>query len=455
MNMGAVLEWVKANVFIVVFLLLLLAAPIAMFFVSRGMNAEVRKDVEIRARKQGDLAKIEKVDIVLPDGTSIQNVANEKLIARYTEVADIMRKDADAVEKAALEHNRKGRGVVLPQALPEIAENVRDVIPRRFHDALVEAYGNLLTDIKAGMPPSLETLRQELELERTRFITADLRKDTSDKLSPDELKQLTERLTNLRMSRYADAAKNVGLYVSTAELRVPAWSQEHQPSQGEMFNWQWQFWVTQDILRALHEANKADQSVVNAPVKRVVGLNIIGLPKPSPDAQTQSVPGTDKMGAGGFSGGFGDANATPPAPPPADGEAAAAPAAAANPKAPVPHDFRSTMSGRITNPLYDVIDVELDVVVETARLPQVLDALAKYNFITVTEVHLQEIDPFDAAQGGYFYGAAPVCGAHLVLETIWLRSWTAPFMPRTVKQVLGVPIEPAPASAQNPATPST
>src|SRR6185503_10202950 len=97
MNMSTVLEWVKANVFIVVFVLLLIAAPIAMFFVSSGMNADVRKDVETRARKQADLNKIEKTDIVLPDGTSIQNVANDALIQRYTQVAEFMRKDADAV----------------------------------------------------------------------------------------------------------------------------------------------------------------------------------------------------------------------------------------------------------------------------------------------------------------------------------------------------------------------
>ncbi len=451
MNMSTVLEWVKANVFIVVFVLLLIAAPVAMFFVSSGMNADVRKEVEIRARKQTDLTKLE-TDLVQPDGTAVKGIPNDKYIARYAEVANSMAKDADAVLRAAMEHNRKGRGVVLPQALPEIAENVRDVIPRRFHDALVEAYGNLLSETKAGTPPSLESMRQELELARTQFITADLRKDTSDKLEPDELKQLTERLTNLRMSRYADAAKNVGLYVSNAELRVPAWSQEHQPSQGEMYNWQWQFWVTQDILHALHEANKTE-SVVNAPVKRVVGLNIIGLPKPSADNQPQNMPGTDKMGAGGFSAGFGDSGATPP--PPAEGERTAAPVAAANPKAAVPHDFNVSHTGRVTNPLYDVITVELDVVVETARLPQVLDALSRYNFITVTGVHLQEIDPFDAAQAGYFYGAAPVCGAHLTLETIWLRGWTAQFMPGTVKQVLGVPAEPAPASAQGTPAPTT
>lgn len=456
MNMNVILEWVKTNVFTVIFIVLMVAALIALPIVSSGMNAKVRKEVENRARKNAELVRLEKGDLTLPDGTpAAPGIVNQRFLNRYGEVAEAMSHDADAVLKAAIEHNSKGRTVLVKEVFPELPEAKRDVLPHQFHNALQDAYQNLLTEVNAGMPPDLEALREELMLHRTQFITQDLRKDTSDKLDAEEQKRLAEELTNVRMSHYASSAEKISLYVSAGQLKIPAWSQEHQPSVGEMFNWQWQLWVTQDILHALHEANKNDPSVTRAPVKQVLGLTIFGLPKVGGDSGSsgQGGLGTEKMGAGS-SGGFGDGGAAPSPPAPSEGEAPPPTAAGAiNAKTLVPRDFTTSLTGRKTNPLYDVLTVQLDLIVETARLPQVIDTLSKYNFITITELNLSAVDPFAAAQSGYVYGAAPVSNVSLKLETVWLRSWTAPFMPRSIRQALGVGLQ-APAAAGADAPPS-
>ena len=47
--------------------------------------------------------------------------------------------------------------------------------------------------------------------------------------------------------------ESVGLYVSPAAVGVPNWVQGVMPPPTTLFDWQWQFWITDDILHALAE----------------------------------------------------------------------------------------------------------------------------------------------------------------------------------------------------------
>lgn len=49
-------------------------------------------------------------------GTGVVNAA---LLETYREVTTALREDADAVRSLAVEHNRKQRGVVSPEAFPK------------------------------------------------------------------------------------------------------------------------------------------------------------------------------------------------------------------------------------------------------------------------------------------------------------------------------------------------
>ena len=109
-----------------------------------------------------------------------------------------------------------------------------------------------------------------------------------------------------------------------------------------------------------------------------------------------------------------------------------------DPKAQAALDYRGSFTGRQTNPLYDVRTADVWLIVDPQRLPGILDALARQNFITVTGLTLEAADPYEALQEGYFFGSGTVAELHLTLETVWLREWTSPFMPRSVKQALGV-----------------
>ena len=158
--MNQVLEWVKANVFIVVFGLLMLAAVVGLPIFSGKMNEGVRTEVASRASNLSKLSQLEKYEI-LP---GMIDVINEQMLLRYGEVAKDVSQDAESVQKAAIEHNRKGRGVLLAELFPEPPQNLVDVLPLRFHESLANAYATLLSEVKAGAPPDPATVRTELEL---------------------------------------------------------------------------------------------------------------------------------------------------------------------------------------------------------------------------------------------------------------------------------------------------
>jgi hypothetical protein len=423
--MNNALEWIKGNVFIVVFCVIMIAAPVGMWLYTSGLNSDVQATMQQRANNLPKLASIRKVPIDFPGQPSSQGVINENFIELYTEVATALGKDADAVRAAAIEHNRKGRDVLMADVFPAMPPDRKDFLPEEFHRRLMAAYEALLKEINAGLAPSADSLRDDLARERERFISQDLQKDPQATLTADETRDLTERLTAHRLALYTGAAEDINVYLDRSTLAPPVWIQASMPSPSQLFRWQWEFWIINDVLKALFEANKADQKVYRAPVKRVLALAVAA---PGESEGSRAAP-TGGRGLGGPSGN-------------APGGSAAAPVPSADPKMQVKFDYSASITGRTTNPLYDVIYVTLDLVVDTERLPAVIDALSQYNFFTVTSLSVRPEDSFAAAREGYIYGPAPVSEVHMVLETIWLRDWIAPYMPDDLKSALGVPIPP-------------
>ena len=90
--MNAVVSWLKANVVTVICIAVMIGAPVAMWFVSKGMNAGVKEEVQTRASKLSDMARYEKtnVDIANPvpgnEGVSATIAVNQKFLDRYEQV---------------------------------------------------------------------------------------------------------------------------------------------------------------------------------------------------------------------------------------------------------------------------------------------------------------------------------------------------------------------------------
>ena len=89
---------------------------------------------------------------------------------------------------------------------------------------------------------------------------------------------------------------------------------------------------------------------------------------------------------------------------------------------PITKDLSYSLTGRQSNGVWDVRPVDILMVVETTRLPEVIDELTRENFFTVLDVSLTPVDSFAALAEGCYYGSAPVSDVALRLETVWFRS---------------------------------
>lgn len=441
--MNQVLDWIKSNVFIVVFSVLMIAAMVTLPFLASGMNQEVADEVERRARKLNELKQLESTQVAPPGSPdeSQATLVNERLIDQYRESVRIAQDDADLVLSAAMAHNQKGRSVLLDQVFPEPPSNLAEVMPRRFHERVMQAYDDLLAHVGAGSPPALESLREEIERREVQFRTHTLSKDVDDPLTEQEQRELDKVLGELRVMNYQMAAERHSMFLTLDALQLPQWEDGSLPSLSQMYMWQWNYWVHEDVLAALRQANSRDSGdesgrllpVLAAPVKHVKRITVSEQAPPSNDASGGGSTSASVGAVGGRSVGGGQRGGQRGG----GGSGAVAP----DPRSEASLDYSVSFTGRVTNPLYDVRYVDMELVLDTARIPQVIDALARRNFMTVIDVRMTPADPYEAAAGGFFYGSDPVSNVSIRLETVWFRQWTSEFMPDSLKQDLGIPVE--------------
>lgn len=445
--MNVALDWIKSNVLTVIFVVLMVAALAGLPILSGRMCKGVKEDVEDRASLDGELSKLAKTQIEIPQGAGQPPISeavlvNDSLVQRLREVTDIRVADAQRVQQTALEHNQKDHAVLLPALFPEPDPREREVLPRQFYDLLTAAYDNLLAEVHAGPTPDLVELTEYVQRRRAQVLSSELNKGPDDVLTADEQERLTKELTSARVAYCHERAGEVGFFVPKEALNLPYFDQTQHYTVSELYDWQWQFWIYDDVLKALAAANADSDSVLRAAVKRVVWMQLWDDTAAAAGGSGSTPPGSGagagagagaggfgRRGGGGAAGGQGAQNAEeqplgPPVPP--------------NPKTPVPVNFGVSLTGRASNQLFDVRNVELQLIVETAELPKVLDALARQNFISVINLGLKPIDPYQHLAIGYYYGAGPLSQVDLTVETIWFRQWTAPYMPADLRAAKGI-----------------
>lgn len=437
----AALAWAKANPVIVASVAVMALAPAAAWWFSADIHAASDEAAGRRSQEMASLEKLERtsVEITLPGQAPEQKVGvvNQKTVDAYRRLADRLKGDALEVQKSALARNQAGRDRLLVPVTVDtdntnlIAETVFDAVMKRAADVLKAA--------RAGMPPSDQGLVDQLQRRQDQFVAAERKADRKS-LNAEQLGRLQESLLDKRLQLYADAASNVSFYADIADLGLPADPGEAgtPPSEARMFLWQWRLWVIEDIVNAAAAANKPYRSVMDSPVKRIISVSVReeALAK-APAADAAAAPSGEA--------------------PPEGGEAAPAPAfAPIDPKAPVAYDFRKSMTGRVSNPLYDVRYATVRMVVSTSAIPEVVNAFARQNLMTVVNLRVRPADAFEAAEDGFIYGADPVSEVDMSIESVWLRPWLARLMPAELQKMKGTDgrttDDPAPEAAADPSS---
>ncbi len=443
--MSGVLNWVKTNIYTVIAVVVMIVAPAGMWILSGNMNEGVRQEVEDRAKKISEMSRFEKTQVSfhypvpgnVPVSASI--AVNRRFLDRYQEVVDVIREDTLRVRQEVLRINHKDRAVLVPQLFPRPPAQLRETLPQNMYRALRGAYEQLLADVGAGGPPTADEILEKLQATRERYLTQILKRST-DTLTAEEQAGLTEQLSKTRLSYYADAAKGLNMYATLDDLNVPTSSEFPDRAEGEgmsrMFDWQWRLWVKQDILMALAQCNEPYNSIVDGPVKRVVDVFVTDEPGSGGAAAVGgSAAPTGGFGTAGRKSGRRTGGSS------SRGAKSGGGPTSVDPSREVPLNYGYSFTGRTTNPLFDVRRTELVLIVDSEMMPDVFDALARYNFMTILNARVEPVDLFDAIRDGHFYGGKPVSKVTLDLETVWFRSWTTEFMPPELKEKLGIPVE--------------
>jgi len=462
--MDKVLHWIKGNIPIVVLGAVMVVTPIVAFIFAGRWNRSIAEEAQSRARKLTEIEALSKtsVQLVVPGGEPISftGPVNQYILDEYKRVSDALQGDSTAVRELALAHNKGTHSPLIPRLFPEMPAVERDTLPPEMFEAVLQAYRNLLERIDAADPVPYDEVALRVGQREDDYISGTLRKKSRTELEPSELADLTSELTKARLAKYGERALSKRMYMSMAGLPLPSPALKASATEGEMFAWQWNYWLVEDILLALDDANRSvageEGRIAANPVKHVLWVRPL-------DALSFGGAGGDAGGSGSMQGsgrrvprygglGPGGSSMAPPGgAQPVDPESGAPMGGGVGSAG---KEYQSSLTGRTSNSLFDVRPVEVKLVASADRVPAIFDALARRNFMTVLDVDLRPADPFAAAAAGFIYGSEPIVELTLLLETVWLREWTLPLMPKQVREHLKIPATPAPGGEDGASPPA-
>ena len=441
--MSGVLGWIRSHVAVVVLLILILVTLPTAFAVSSMWNTRIR---EARAKEvtNDQTALKALMSYAIPPirpGEEAITVPAAAPNPSMTEWFREQRRARDAQVKEVVDLagqlNKAHHEMLVPELLPGVPGTPGEEKRFAFIERLVSpdrptAYEELFRSINGGPPADSERIAEELEelLQREKDRYKAEHGETT--MPRARMEEIAKSLAQYRIGRLQRHATDISVYVtpeclSTDTRVIPRKIPGEAPADWQCFEWQWDLWVMQDLIRSVGEANADGRGghlpLIRALVKRIDKISVDRLPIEGENtlANEQWEPSGDQVGS----------------------------------KAPL--DKRVSVTGRRSsrqNTLYDVRGADLHVVVESAHLTDLINAIGRTNFMTVIGIELAEVDPIKDMQLGYYYGDEHVVRAKLRIETVWLRSWLEPLMPEIIKGAMGIASAQQPIPATAPAAPA-
>ena len=444
--MNKIIGWIKGNLLIVISIVLIVLLLPAGWYFSNGWNKSIKeKATDAYNTEKRQLESKSRVTYALPavlegeETITDTRAPNPAVTSFFENQKDERKKQVLEVVERGVALNRRDHDSLVPGLLPKAADErslrrlgleMAEQIAGPRDEPQLSVYSRLLRRLNADRPTDPETLGVTLvehkQHEQERFEAS----NPDGRMTDAQTDQLENGLVAKRLGEYKGRAEALTFYCSTDAIYtaptepfsvVPA--TPPPPSmitEAGVFNWLWDYWVISDVLEAVSSANtnasSGAMSIPIAPVKRVERVRVSKMP-----VAPAGNPDDDQFG----------------------GRPVARPASTGSQDGPVAAPSYTGHTGGVAGASYDIRTVELRIVASSKDLPRFFDALAKTNYMTVTDVDLYEVDVWADLKEGYFYGSDHVVRAVLTIETVWLRSWTKDFMPDAVRAALGVPIEQA------------
>ncbi len=485
------MNWIKANPLSVASFVVILAMVAYLPFGLSSQAEAFRKEVADQNNKTQTIANLMRTSVTIrpvrpgdPDITNTITV-NDRAIESLKEFYGRIKEEAEVAEEFLLQRNMQDHEELMPGMLSEeeFDGSMRPDFRRLYRNAFLAMLSApspdaALPQLNAGMPPDPEEVdRRMAELASDFAAPLNPRvgltpEEGEARLAEQRADELVRAQRDQLNSILQGTARRIHIYASLPDPREPdvlpadfpfhvgAWSESNYKLENitieDMWDGQMTLWIQQDIVRAIELANGVRQpntSVLTAPIKRLISIRVmpefVGITKPRPSTAPTNAPTAPGLMPGGrgvnpymMEPGFSpmmEPGMMYPGGPGGMGMSGGMDMEeeVLDPNQPIKPNFAISNSGRRSNPLYDVRLAELRMVVDANQFAAVFDALHAVNFMTVLEMRVQDIDEYEALREGYVYTGDAV-EVTMIIESIWLRQWTQPLMPKSIRVWLGI-----------------
>ena len=447
------IEVVKKNLLSILSGVVAIAAVAATFWPIGGMfgNLQTASDARgaVYSALEGILTKPRQLPLTDPAKTQqddLKGFPNQKTIDLGNSVTKHVSDQSTAMVSLIVKLNQDPHAPLVPTALPVPQSNIdlfrfgdlyklvlsMDPAETKATDTHLQAANlqNLRNDVlQGGIPPTdTEITQAKTDLKtnvydpRVQYTIAAGGSATA--VNQEEItREYNDAAALLPDQMRYEVARKSKMYVANDVFaQNPAVIGTQLPNPVDIWYSQMVLWIQQDVARALAAANANAQNVLDAPVKHLIKLTI---PSSSSGSTGAFGPGIYTLATAQNAGG---ATALPPAPVEGADAVALVPVPAVSP------------TGRVSNPLYDVVQFTLVINVDSSQVPAVLASLSHNQLMDVMFLTVTSVDSGDQQRQGFFYGSAPIVQLTLSCEALFMRQWTAPLMPDVVKRQIGIAI---------------
>jgi len=333
-----------------------------------------------------------------------QRIANETLVPNQDAVDKLqlfqekVRLEFDNTQKAVMGINE--REPLLAGVFPLPRSND---LPFVYQKTYLGAFDNLLVSMHAKPPATREELRDIMErlyrrqqAKRPKSFMGD--EEESRELSVEELE-----------SEFGDEserqfARTVGVFADLGSFQIGQWSQSPDaPAVEDMWFGQLEYWIQKDVAEIIVDINRprkgvSNNTVLRAPVKHLVEIKVDRqyLLVEIAAEEDKKKKRTDKK------------------------------------RSLVVHDTGVSVTGRISNRLFEVVLFSFKVVIDSRRINSLLARLANKNLYCVQKVSFESVNHREASAAGLIYGADPVVILTVDAEALFLREAYRKWIPKGI-----------------------
>ncbi len=490
--MKNVIAWMKTNPISVAAFALMIVSLVAIGYFMFVANPALQTRAEEEASKKlAEVKRFSRQPIDVPPANaddppeSRSVVINPAVIEVLGGIYGDLNRESENIFAAALAINRAGHDPMMRGLFPNTPNDMKFraqtvygqllsslVGTRAWADEVAQNTGIVMPYLN-GKPPVDRAYLQSLldqqmdAMQRGDSLAGEISEARLEQQKKEQQRELINEL--LRHAQdiniYADPELGNMLSANPAfPLQIASLGTSPQsPTASQLWEGQLELWILQDLVRAIAlandvanerehfdvDGNPVDSSVLNAPVKRLlraevlpgyVGLHTLGGVDSISGGTTASRPAP--RGGAAASGGVGGAAASGGV----GGAAGYSPPAGGMTDQPretkLSENFVFGPTGRSSNSLYDIRHARLLAHVDYQRLPELLNAIGQVNLMTVLNLKITALDEYELLNDLYMYGQGDVVEVEMILETLWLREWTAKLMPEDTKVYVGLKAPP-------------